>query len=434
MGLTALIHALRGKTSAVARPKPGQVVGSEPLERWQDYPADGLTPSTLAQILRDADSGAPDRALALFEQMEEKDAHLNSVANTRRLALTGLRWKVVSAAEMHDGVDRDSANMAAEFCQRTLSTIERFDDVLQHLSLAFGRNIAIAENVWELRDNSLELVDIVPVTFDRITFDDAGHPRILTEDEPRDGIETTPEKFIVHTPHTVCGHPMRGGLLRASALVYLAKHFTMKDWLIYTEVFGMPMRIGRYEPGATPEEKRELLHMLQSLGADATGIFSKAVQIELIESGRGTTLPPYERLCDFLNRELSKAWLGQTLTVDNASSNFGSSGPTVHNEVRLDLRQDDIVKEGQTIRRCVLGPMCRLRFGVDVSVPYFRRSLTTPSDLKQLADVLNVAVNDLGMKVSSQWAHQALGVPDAAADASPLTGRTKPPNTTSPTL
>lgn len=420
-----IMNAVRGTSASIARPKPGQVVGSGLLDRWRDYPADGLTPAQLARILREADEGAPERALALFEQMEEKDAHLHSVANTRRLALTGLRWQVVSAAEVHDGVDRAAADAAAEYCRAVLAKLDGFDAALQHLSLALGRNISLAENVWDLVDGRLELVDLIPVSFDRITFDVAGLPRILTKDAPYDGIEVTPDKFIVHTPHAVSGHPMRGGLLRATALAYLAKHFSMKDWMLYAELFGMPVRIARYEPGATAEEKRELLGMLESLGADAAGIFSKAVEIQLLEAGRCTAPPPYERMCDFFNRELSKAWLGQTLTVDGSANDSrpGATGPTVHNEVRLDLRQDDMGKEGRTLRRDLLGPITRMRFGPDVPVPYFKRQLEPPRDLKHLADMLNVAVNDLGMRISSQWAHQALGVP-TATDAPPvLSGR-----------
>lgn len=425
MGIRRMVNALRGKTSLVSRPRLGQVVGSEPLERWRDYPADGLTPSELARILREADEGAPDRALALFEQMEEKDAHLHSVAATRRLAVTGLRWQIVSAADVHESVDRAQADAAAEHCRRVLAGVEQFDEVLQHLSLAFGRNIALAENVWEIESGELRLVDIVPVSFDRITFDAGGRPRILTKDEPYEGIEPGPDKFIIHTPHAVSGHPMRGGLLRATALAYLAKHFSMKDWMIYAEVFGMPLRLGRYEPGATPEEKRELLSMLESLGADAVGVFSKAVEIQLLEAGRGSTPPPYERMCIFFNRELSKAWLGQTLTVEGSATDSrpGASGPFIHNEVRLDLRQDDIVKEGHTIRRDLLGPITRLRFGPDAPVPYFKRVLEPPRDLKQFVDVLNVAVNDLGMKIPSPWAYQTLGVPSSPDEPPVLPGR-----------
>ena len=78
---------------------------------------------------------------------------------------------------------------------------------------------------------------------------------------------------------------MRGGLLRASAMAYLGKHLAMKDWLVFAELFGMPVRIARYEPSATPEEKRELLKMLESLRSDAAGVFSKAVELQLLEAG-----------------------------------------------------------------------------------------------------------------------------------------------------
>lgn len=426
MGLTMrIVNALRGRGELMRRPRPGQVVGPEGVERWREYPADGLTPSALARILRAADEGAAEQALALFEQMEEKDAHLYSVASTRRLALTGLRWQVVSAAEAREGVDKQAADASAAYCREVLGRIDRLDEVLQHLSLATGRNIAVAELVWDTTGGQLALVDVVPVSFDRLTFDGDGGPRVLTRDAQYEGIELPPNKFIVHAPHAVSGHPMRGGLLRATALAYLGKHFAMKDWLIFAEVFGMPVRIARYEPSATAEEKRELLAMLQSLGADAAGIFSKAVEIELLEAGRGAAPPPYEHLCDFMNRELSKAWLGQTLTVEAAASHAGptSIAPKIHNDVRTDLLQDDIVKEGRTIRRDLLGPITRMRFGPDAPVPFFTRRIERPRDRQELAEVLGVAVNELGMRVSARWAHEALGVPTASEGDSVLSGR-----------
>jgi phage gp29-like protein len=389
------------------------VVEAEAFDRWRDYPADGLTPSQLVSILRAADEGVVDQAMALYEQMEEKDAHLYAVANKRRLALTGLKWQVVSAAEVRQGVDRSAADEAAAYCRETLNGIDRFGEVLQHLSLAFGRNVAVAENVWEASGDGLRLTEIVPVAFDRLTFDDLGQVRILTKDEPVAGIELEPNKFVVHTPQTVSGHPMRGGLLRVSALAYLGKHFSMKDWMVFAEVFGMPVRIARYEPSATPQEKRELLTMLQSLGSDAAGVFSKAVELEMIDGRQGSSLPPYERLCEFLNREMSKAWLGETLTTDVTGRRGSLAAARVHNEIRLDLRRDDITREGRTLRRDVLGPMTRMEFGPDAPVPFFQRQLHPPRDLRELADVMRIAVNDLGMKVPVRWAHDALGLPEA---------------------
>ncbi len=413
----------RRGSDPMPRPKPGQVVESAPLDRWRDYPADGLAPERLVSILRLADEGDVAQAMALYAQLEEKDAHLYSVANMRRLAVTGLPWQIVSAADVREGMDRAAADEAAAFCREMLSTIEGWDEVLQHLSLATGRNVAVAENVWEMSGDTFRLVDVCAVDFDRITFDDQGRARILTGDDPVHGIALPPGKFVVHTPQSVSGHAMRGGLLRVSALAYLGKHYAMKDWMIFAEVFGMPVRVARYEPSATPEEKRELLRMLQSLGADASGIFSKAVELQLLEAGQGNAPPPYESICNFFNRELSKAWLGQTLTVETVGRKASLSAATVHDEIRLDLRQDDLVKEGRTIRRDVLTPMVRVAYGEDVPVPFFRRQFDPKRDREKLARVLDVAVNALGMEVPTSWAHDALGVPEAEGEEATVRGK-----------
>lgn len=422
---SVIASAIRRRRDQDTRPKPGILVQPLSSDRWRDYPADGLTPSRLTMILRAADDGAIDQAMDLFEQMEEKDAHLHSVANTRRLALTGLRWQIISAGQVHEGVDRTMADEAAAHAGETLTKIDRFDETLQHLSLAIGRNIAVAENVWDITRGHLCLVDTIPVPFNRLTFDEKGAVRVLTATEPYKGIALPPAKFVIHAPHVISGHPMHGGLLRVSALAYLGKHFAMKDWMVFAEVFGMPVRVARYEPSATPQEKRELLRMLQSLGSDAAAIFSKAVELQFLEAGQGKAPPPYENLCLFFNRELSKAWLGETLTVETTGQPGAFNAATIHNEVRLDLRQDDMAKEARTIRRDILAPLTRQQFGPDVPIPYFQRQYSPPRDLRELADILSVAVNELGMTIPARWAHDALGIPPANANELRITGQTK---------
>ena len=405
------------------RPHSGRVIVPRAEDSVRDYPSAGLTPSRLTSILREADDGSLSTAMQLFEEMEEKDAHLFSVANTRRLALTGLDWQIVSAGDVREGVDRRQAEDAAVYCREVLGDMERFDEALQHLSLALGRNIAIAEIVWEVVNGELRAVDIVPVDFTRIVFDALDHPRILTEEAPLEGIEPAPNKFVIHTPHNVSGHPQRGGLLRVTAMVYLAKNLSLKDWMIFSEVFGMPVRIARYEPTATAEEKSELLKMLETLGSNAVGVFSRAVELQVIEANRGTMGPPYERLVEFLNREMSKAWLGQTLTTDIAGQSGSVAATRVHEEVRQDILTDDIRKEGRTIRRDLLGPLTRLRFGPDAAAPYFRRRPARPADAREVADVLDAAVNRLGVKVPLAWAREALGIPSSEDGEGGVLGR-----------
>ncbi|MEK6674829.1 MAG: DUF935 family protein [Planctomycetota bacterium] len=403
-----IINAIRGRDQ---KPKPGQVVIPRREDSLRDYPGAGLTPSRLAAILREADDGSLSTPMQLFEEMEEKDAHLYSIANTRRLALTGLDWRIVSAADQNENVDRPPADEAAAFAREILDRVDPFDEMLQHLSLAVGRNIAVAEIVWEFVQDRLVPIQIVPVDFTRIVFDDLDQPRILTRDEPRNGITLPPNKFIIHTPHSVSGHPQRGGLLRVTAMIYLMKNLALKDWAIFSEVFGMPVRIARYEPSATPEEKREMLRMLESLGSNAAGIFSRAVELQVIEANRGSAGPPYERLVEFLNREMSKAWLGQTLTTDVTGQSGSIAAARTHETVRQDLLMDDARKEARTIRRDLLGPITRLRFGPDAPVPHFRRQPKLTTDRRELAEVLDAAAHRLGIDVPLGWARESLGIP-----------------------
>ncbi len=408
--------------SSNGRPKPGQVLAVRAEDTFRDYPSAGLTPSRLAAILRDADAGSLSAAMQLYEEMEEKDPHLYAVANTRRLALTGLEWQVVSAAQVNSDADRARADEAAAFCREVLTELETFDEALQHLSLALGRNIAVAELVWEQAGGEFRIVDLVPIDFTRIVFDDLDRPRLLTAEATTDGIELTPNKFVVHTPHSVSGHPARGGLLRVTALAYLAKNLALKDWMIFSEIFGMPVRIARYEPSASADEKRELLRMLETLGSNAAGIFSRAVDLQIVEANRGTQGPPYEKLIDFLNREMSKAWLGQTLTTDVAGVSGVLSATMVHEQVRKDIRTDDVRKEGRTLRRDLLAPLARFQFGPDVPVPYFTRKPERPQNLPELSAVLDAAVNRLGVRIPAAWAHETLGIPQPGTGEALLSG------------
>lgn len=433
--LTRLIHAIRRPATP---PAPGALIRPRREDVQRDYPADGLTPQRLVSILREADAGSLSAALSLYEQMEEKDAHLYSVAHTRRLAVTGLNWEIVSAAELPGWsagrkalrdrsadapIDRALADDAVGHCQETLRDVAGFDDALDHLALALGRNVSVVELIWEAAADGPRLAELAPVAFERLTCDELGELRLLTDIEPNDGISLPPDKFIVHRPHAISGVPSRGGLGRVTALAYLAKHFAIKDWLIFAEVFGMPVRIARYAPNATPEEKKELLTMLKQLGADATAIFSKAVEVEVIQSRVPGETNLYENLCVYFDREISKAWLGQTLTTDTARVRATLGAATAHAEVRRDIRDDDIRKEARTIRRDLLTPLTRLKFGPDAPVPHFRRIVDLSNEPKKLADVLATAVNELGVKVPSRWAHAALGLPEAREGEKTLQGK-----------
>ena len=106
------------------RPVTARVAVGDVNDKFSDYPSNGLTPRRLARIFREADEGNVRAQMELFEEMEEKDTHLFSQMQTRKLAVTGLDWEVQPFSE--DEIDKE----IADFIDEQLKGIENFDEVL----------------------------------------------------------------------------------------------------------------------------------------------------------------------------------------------------------------------------------------------------------------------------------------------------------------
>jgi phage gp29-like protein len=81
-------------------------------DRYSTYPSVGLTPGGLAAIFQEADQGAVRRQMELFEEMEEKDAHLAALLQTRKLAVLSLDWEVLPYSQEEE--DRRIAEEVGE--------------------------------------------------------------------------------------------------------------------------------------------------------------------------------------------------------------------------------------------------------------------------------------------------------------------------------
>lgn len=385
------------------------------------HPSVGLTPSKALALLHAADSGSPEIQYELFSEMLQKWPRLTAVEATRRLGLTGLGWDVASGATgIGDRARQRLADETAEYCRVVLSELERFGETLEHLSSAIGFGLAVAELVWEAG----RLIDIVPVPHARL-MSDPNEPwrlRVRTEEEPSLGIalDDQPGKWLIHQPRGLPGRPFEGGLLRASVLLYLAQNLSLKDWLIYSQVAGMPVRVAQFDPGIPEGEKQSLLKMLEALGTDAVAALSKGIELKLIESRGGER--PYEPLQRYCNTEITILWLGQHLTTDILTSGSRAAAE-VHDRVREDLLAADIADEARSLQRGLLRPLVQARFGDAAPVPRFRRALVESVDTRSLADTLAVAVRELGVRVPRRWVHRVLGIPEPLAGEAVLDGQ-----------
>jgi len=307
------------------------------------------------------------------------------------MAVEGLDWRVEPVDE-----SREATSLAEEATQWLQAMPLR--RTIAQLLAATPHGYAGVELLWQTRGASLTIDDVVEVPQRRLTYLPRSAepmpetPRLLTEDEPVFGIDLPAWKFVVHRYRAAGGSPTRAGLMRTCAWLYLFKHYDIKDWAAFLEVYGMPLRLGKYQPGAGKEDRDALLLAVRSIGHDAAGIISSSTEIEFVESAKGTASSDlFERFVNLLNKEMAQAVLGQTLTSDVGS--VGSlAAAQVHDEVRFDLMEADATALAETVTTQILRPLVGFNRGWDVPVPRFAFEIEEPRDQAQEATTLKTLV------------------------------------------
>ena len=231
---------MKAPAPAIRRPDFHEVAVAQIQDKYSSYPSNGLTPQRLANIFKEADAGDIMRQAELFEEMEEKDPHLFSQLQTRKNAVTGLDYEVIPF-DSDDERDKE----IAEFIESELNSIESFEDVMLDLLDAVGKGIAVSEIMWGFEAGRTTVNDIRCRHQKRFFWDDEDDFKVRTQDAP-EGILLPENKFIVHRYKARSGHPARAGVLRVVAWCYLFKNYDLKDWVSFCEVFGMPLRLGKY--------------------------------------------------------------------------------------------------------------------------------------------------------------------------------------------
>ncbi|SNS05771.1 Mu-like prophage protein gp29 [Humidesulfovibrio mexicanus] len=378
--------------------------------------AQGLTPHRLARILRAAAEGDLRAYLTLAEEMEERDPHYQSVLGTRKRACSGLEPTVAAATD-----DKRDVELADAVREHIAESTE-FPDLCTDLLDGLGKGYAACEIIWNRQATrwlpaAYEWRDPKFFRFDQVT----GRELRLEDMGAVDGLPLPPFKFLVHMPKLKSGLPARGGLARLVAAAHMCKSYTLTDWLAFAEVFGMPLRLGRYGPNASADDIRTLVSAVANLGTDAAAVIPDTMRIEMVDGGKGGSSGGqilFQNLAEWLDRQVSKAVLGQTMTSDDGSS-LGQA--KVHNEVRKDILTADARQLAATINRDLVRPFVDLNYGPPPSGKYPRLVLPVreAEDVKALTEALAKLV-PLGLRVEASVVRDRLGFPDPADGAEVL--------------
>ncbi len=388
---------------------------------WPTSHLHNLTPKRIASILREAEvpgDGASERYVELAEIMEERDLHYLGVMQTRRRQVAQIGVRIEPASD--NVQDIADADLVREFFSR-----DPIEDELFDLLDAISKGYSVAEIIWDMSERQWRPARIdwrQPRWFD---FDRDSGTQLMRRDDSGGWVELEPYKFIVHISKAKSGLALRGGLARAAAWAWLFKNYTIKDWMRFAEAYGQPLRIGKFGPGAKDADKQVLYKAVANIASDAAAIIPDDMSIEFISDttvrGRSEI---YRDLITYIDRQISIAVLGQTLTTDAGDSGSYALGQ-VHNLVRRDIERSDARQLAATLRRDLVIPIVALNHGVRKDYPKVIIERDEPTDTKMLAETLDKLV-PLGLRVRSTEVRAKLGLEEPDADDEVLSGPTAP--------
>lgn len=395
-------------------------------DRWSTYPSRGLTPEKLARIFREADEGDIYRQMELFEELEGKDTHLFAEMQKRKQAVLSLDFEIIPYSPAR------SDKKAAQLVQDAME-FEGLEGALMDILDALGKGFSVTEIMWKLEKDRVMVDSLKQVPPKRITFSDINPEefRLITDEAPINGIELPPNKFILHSHKALSGHPSKAGLIRVCAWMYLFKNFSIKDWVTFAEIYGMPLRLGKYDASTSPEDKQALTQAIVQLGTDAAGIISKDTEIQFVEAIKGATNNIFEPLANFCNREISKAILGQTLTAEVGDTGSYAASQT-HNDVRRDLLKADAKALAETLRRDLFDPLIRFNLGDGINLPWMKYDLSEPEDQEKTARVYSILIKDVGLPVAKKHVYEKFGIPEPEEGEETLNPNTPVQDTETP--
>ncbi len=371
---------------------------------FDDTIAPGLTPGKLARTLRDAGRGEMHDFMTLAEEIEEREPHYRYVIETRRNAVTSLNVQVDPASEAARDVE------IADFLRNEIVETPAFQTLPDKLVDGLSKGYSVVENIWEVSTGQwvprrFEWRDQRMFQWDRKTRKELR----LRWQGAEDGVPLEPLKYLVHIPLLKMGLPARNGLARVGAWSFMLKSFSMRDWAQFLEIYGMPMRLGKYGRGSSLDDRKVLLAAVRQLGRDAAAIVPQEMTLDLIEA-KGFSDKPFESNVRFLDEQVSKLVIGKPGDGTGASK----AGEEVLDKVRIDIKKSDARDLALTLMQQLIRSTVDANFGPQKRYPKVHFPIPERKDLQVWADAVSKLV-DRGLEVEQSQVYDVIGLKEPAS-------------------
>ena len=378
-------------------------------QAFVQHPMRGMTPAMLSTIMDQAERGQLLLQHEFFLDMEERDPHLHAEISKRKRTVIGLPRQVMPPPKANKADLKTAAIL-----NNIIDNIPNFDTVLLDLLDAIGHGFSCGEITWEYSNGMWVPARITHRPQYWFQLDIPTRTEIRLRNMSVNGDELWPFGWIVHKHGAKTSEIARSGLYRVLAWPWLMKQYSLRDLAEYLEIYGLPVKIGKY-PRSAPEDDRDNLYTaLQQLGRNVSGIMPDDMHIEFLKESLGSATP-FLNMVEYCDAVMSMAIIGQTLSGKASNTGLGSGVAMLQGSVRQDLLESDAEQLSSTITQQLIHPLLTLNgWDTGKAFTYFFDTSTT-EDLTIFSGAIQNLVN-AGVKIPVDWIYSKAGIPPPEED------------------
>jgi phage gp29-like protein len=269
--------------------------------------------------LRSAESVTNPRRKLLYDLYKEVilDLHVEGVIGKRKLKVSNKTFKFFDSAGKEN--EEITKLLKKEFFKDMVNDI--LDSRFWGHSLLFFKELTTEIQDYEL----IERTNVRPETGEVLakSYDATGVPYR----------EIPTCSYIIEA-----GKKKDLGLLLKIAPYVIFKKGNVSDWGLFNQLFGFPFREFSYD-GKDPKVKKEIEKIAQSTLTAPYAIMPTNASMKLHESQKGMSNALFKELAVFCDKQMSKAVLHSTLTIDDAGGHYKGN---VHENSEAEVTKDDI--------------------------------------------------------------------------------------------
>jgi phage gp29-like protein len=304
----------------IQRPITGEIITAEKMSvQW----------GQILNILPDPDLilQKTGKTAEVFEEMEN-DPHVWACLFSRKSGVLSKDWDIMPAS------DSPKDQEIATFVKSALDDLD-IDSLIRQMLDAPFHGYSVHEAIWK-ESKERWVFDAFKDKPQKHFGFDADSNLMFKSIYSLNGELMPPAKFLV-TRHEGSEKKPYGVRLGSKCLwPWIFKKHGFKFWAIFTEKYGMPLAIGKYSPGASKQDKDDLVQALIDLVQDAAVAIPSNSEVDFKDTGEGKE-KIHQLFLEFCESSISKAILGQTLTTQIGETGGAYAAAKVHSDVRDDI-------------------------------------------------------------------------------------------------